>query len=58
MNVLYQGNIDIEYNKRLDRRRPCFEDELGSNLQYNVTNQFDVVVVVYYFVLEITSSLV
>ena len=26
--------IDIDYNKRLDRRRPCFEDELtaGSNL--------------------------
>ena len=25
--------IDIEYNKRLDRQRPCFEDELtgGSN---------------------------
>ena len=20
--------IDIEYNKRLDRQRPCFEDEL------------------------------
>ena len=32
-----------EYNKRLDRRRPCFEDKLaeGSNLQYKVTNQFD-----------------
>ena len=26
-------NIDIEYNKRLDRQRPCLEDELngGSN---------------------------
>ena len=36
-------NIDIEYNKSLDRRQPCFEDELteGSNLQYKVTNQFD-----------------
>ena len=27
-------NIDIEYNKRLDHRRPCLEDDLtaGSNL--------------------------
>ena len=35
--------IDIEYNKNLDRWRPCFEAELteGSNLQYKVTNQFD-----------------
>ena len=26
--------MDIEYNKRLDHRRPCFEDDLtaGSNL--------------------------
>ena len=26
--------IDIEYNKRLDHRRPCLEDDLtaGSNL--------------------------
>ena len=32
--------IDIEYNKRLDRRRPCFEDDFtaGSNLKYKVTN--------------------
>ena len=55
------GTIDIEYNKSLDRQRPCFEDELtaGSNLQYKVTNQFDAVVVVQYFVLlAITSSLV
>ena len=39
--------IDIEYNKRLDRQRPCLEDELtaGSNLQCRVTNQFDAVVV-------------
>ena len=29
-----QENIDIEYNKRLDRQRPCLEDDLtaGSNL--------------------------
>ena len=35
--------IDIEYNKRLDRQRPCLEDDLtaGSNLQYKVTNHFD-----------------
>ena len=35
--------IDIEYNKSLDPRRPCFDDELTewSNLQYKVTNQFD-----------------
>ena len=52
--------IDIEYNKRLDHRRPCWEDDLngGSNLQYKVTNQFDAVVVVQYFVLAIISSLV
>ena len=27
------ADIDIEYNKRLDRQRPCLEDELngGSN---------------------------
>ena len=27
-------DIDIEYNKRLDHRRPCLEDDLtaGSNL--------------------------
>ena len=52
--------IDIEYNKRLDHQRSCFEYELtaGSNLQYKVTNQFDAVVVVQYFVLGITSSLV
>ena len=52
--------IDIEYNKRLDHRRPCLEDDLtaGSNLQYKVTNQFDAVVVVQYFVLAIISSLV
>ena len=56
----YVDAIDIEYNKRLDRQRPCFEDELtaGSNLQYKVTNQFDAVVVVQYFILAITSSLV
>ena len=36
-------SIHIEYDKRLDCQRPCFEDELteGSNLQYKVTNQFD-----------------
>ena len=41
-------NIDIQCNKRLDRQRPCFEDELtaGSNLQYKVTNQFDAAAVV------------
>ena len=55
--------IDIEYNKRLDRRRPCSEDELteGSNLQYKVTNQFDTsdkLYLVHYNVLPITSSLV
>ena len=29
----WNETIDIEYNKRLDRQRPCFEDELtgGSN---------------------------
>ena len=28
------GHIDIEYNKRLDRQRPCLEGDLtaGSNL--------------------------
>ena len=54
------ATIDIEYNKRLDRQRPCFQDELtaGSYLQYKVTNQFDAVVVVQYFVPVITSSLV
>ena len=54
------GRIDIEYYKRLDPQRPCFEDELtaGSNLQYKVTNQFDAVDVVQYFVLTIISSLV
>ena len=43
-----QNSIDKEYNKRLDRRRPCFEDDItaGSNLLYKVTNQFDAVVVV------------
>ena len=53
-------DIDIEYNKRLDRQGPCFEDKLtaGSNLQYKATNQFDAVVVVQYFVLAITASLV
>ena len=53
-------NIDIEYNKRLDHRRPCLEDDLtaGSNLQYKVSNQFDAVVVVQYFVLANISSLV
>ena len=52
--------IDIEYNKRLDRQRPCLEGDLtaGSNLQYKVTNQFNAVVVVQYFVLAIISSLV
>ena len=36
-------DIDIEYNKRLDRQQPYFEDKLteGSNLQYKETNQFD-----------------
>ena len=32
---VYQGlSIDIEYNKRLDRQRPCLEGDLtaGSNL--------------------------
>ena len=24
--------IDIEYNKRLHRRRPCFEDELTAGI--------------------------
>ena len=59
-SVIQDSNIDIECNKRLDRQRPCFEDELtaGSNLQYKVTYQLDAVVVVQYFVLAITSSLV
>ena len=42
----YSGfNIDIGYNKRLDRGRPCFEEELTewSNLQYKAINQFDAV---------------
>ena len=36
-------SIDIEYNKSLDRRRSCFQDELTewSNLQYKVTHKFD-----------------
>ena len=39
---LISNIIDIEYNKSLDRRRPCLADELngGSNNQYKVTNQF------------------
>ena len=57
---MYQRLIDIEYNKRLDHRRACLEDDLtaGSNLKYKVTNQFDAVVVVQYFVLATISSLV
>ena len=38
--------IDTEYNKRLDRQRPCLEGDFngGSNNTvqlYKVTNQFD-----------------
>ena len=53
--MLLFKTIDIKYNKRLDRQWPCLEDELtaGSNLQCRVTNQFDAVVVVQYFVLAI-----
>ena len=60
MYIQVLKTIDIEYNKRLDRQRPCLEDDLngGSNLQYKVTNQFDAVVVVQHFVLAIISSLV
>ena len=34
LRVLWGYSIDIEYNKRLDHRRPCLEDDLtaGSNL--------------------------
>ena len=40
---VYVNAIDIEYNKRLDRQRPCFEDKLAgeTNSVYKVTNQFD-----------------
>ena len=33
LNHEYALTIDLEYNKSLDRRRPCLEDELngGSN---------------------------
>ena len=27
-NFVCISSIDIEYNKRIDRQRPCFEDEL------------------------------
>ena len=32
-NIILSMTIDIEYNKRLDRQRPCLKDELngGSN---------------------------
>ena len=56
-------SIDIKYNKSLDHRRTCFEDELnGGSNNIVQTNQFDagdkLYYVVHYVVLAITSSLV
>ena len=34
-HTLHFHFIDIEYNKRLDRQRPCLEDELNGGSNYS-----------------------